>query len=88
MFMCILRSVCYRGIKTSKGPGTSDYSSLSDSQFLLGSQMWPDNSQGFTQEMSEQSRGSQHAISQEVNISGLNYLFIWSVEHVLSGIIK
>ncbi|XP_016372706.1 interactor of HORMAD1 protein 1 [Sinocyclocheilus rhinocerous] len=48
------------GIKTAKGPGTSDYSSLSDSQFLLGSQMWPDNSQGFTQEISGQSRGSQH----------------------------
>ncbi|KAI2663728.1 Interactor of HORMAD1 protein 1 [Labeo rohita] len=53
------------GIKTGKGPGTSDYSSLSDSQFLLGSQMWPDNSQGFTQEMSGQSRGSQHT-SQEM----------------------
>ncbi|KAF4112397.1 interactor of HORMAD1 protein 1 isoform X1 [Onychostoma macrolepis] len=53
------------GIKTAKGPGTSDYSSLSDSQFLLGSQMWPDNSQGFTQEMSGQSRGSQHT-SQEM----------------------
>ncbi|XP_067229936.1 interactor of HORMAD1 protein 1 [Chanodichthys erythropterus] len=53
------------GIKSGKGPGTSDYSSLTDSQFLLGSQMWPDNSQGFTQEMSGQSRGSQHA-SQEM----------------------
>ncbi|XP_043097241.1 interactor of HORMAD1 protein 1-like [Puntigrus tetrazona] len=53
------------GIKTGKGPGTSDYSSLSDSQFLLGSQMWPDNSQGFTQEMSGQSKGSQHT-SQEM----------------------
>ncbi|KAK2889391.1 hypothetical protein Q8A67_014766 [Cirrhinus molitorella] len=52
-------------MKTGKGPGTSDYSSLSDSQFLLGSQMWPDNSQGFTQEMSGQSRGSQHT-SQEM----------------------
>ncbi|XP_067316191.1 interactor of HORMAD1 protein 1 [Pseudorasbora parva] len=53
------------GIKLGKGPGTSDYSSLTDSQFLWGSQMWPDNSQGFTQEMSGQSRGSQHT-SQEV----------------------
>ncbi|KAK7144998.1 hypothetical protein R3I94_011177 [Phoxinus phoxinus] len=52
------------GIKPGKGP-TSDYSSLTDSQFLLGSQMWPDNSQGFTQEMSGQSRGSQHT-SQEM----------------------
>ncbi len=81
--MFVYSALCYRGIKTTKGPGTSDYSSLSDSQFLLGSQMWPDNSQGFTQEMSEHSRGSQHAISQEVNISGLNYLFIWSVEHAM-----
>ncbi len=81
--MFVYSALCYRGIKTAKGPGTSDYSSLSDSQFLLGSQMWPDNSQGFTQEMSEQSRGSQHAMSQEVNISGLNYLFIWSEEHAM-----
>ncbi|XP_016109612.1 coiled-coil domain-containing protein 36-like [Sinocyclocheilus grahami] len=49
------------GIKNGKGPGTSDYSSLGDSQFLLGS----DISQGFTQEMSGQSRGSQHT-SQEI----------------------
>ncbi|XP_018960804.2 interactor of HORMAD1 protein 1-like isoform X1 [Cyprinus carpio] len=53
------------GIKNGKGPGTSDYSSLSDSQILLGSQMWPDISQGFTQEISGQSRGSQHT-SQEM----------------------
>ncbi|NP_001313357.1 interactor of HORMAD1 protein 1 isoform X2 [Danio rerio] len=53
------------GMKASKGPGTSDYSSLSDSQLLLGSQMWPDNSQGFSLEMSGQSKGSQHT-SQEM----------------------
>jgi len=78
--------VCYRGIKPGKGP-TSDYSSLTDSQFLLGSQMWPDNSQGFTQEMSGQSRGSQHT-SQEVNISGINCVYLYSRTcYVLSNVI-
>uniref|UniRef100_A0A3B1IYR0 Coiled-coil domain containing 36 n=1 Tax=Astyanax mexicanus TaxID=7994 RepID=A0A3B1IYR0_ASTMX len=38
--------------KTGKGGTTSDYCNLSDSQFLFGSQLWPENSQGFSQEMS------------------------------------
>ncbi|XP_051568610.1 interactor of HORMAD1 protein 1 isoform X2 [Myxocyprinus asiaticus] len=53
------------GIKTSKGSGNSDYSSLTDSQILLSSQLWPDNSQSLSQEMSGQSRGSQQT-SQEM----------------------
>ncbi|XP_051562721.1 interactor of HORMAD1 protein 1-like [Myxocyprinus asiaticus] len=53
------------GIKASKGSGNSDYSSLTDSQFLLSSQFWPDNSQSLSQEMSGQSRGSQQT-SQEM----------------------
>lgn len=46
--------------------------------------MWPDNSQGFSLEMSGQSKGSQHT-SQEVNISVLNYGFVLTVtsEHAL-----
>ncbi|KAF5909380.1 interactor of HORMAD1 protein 1 isoform X2, partial [Clarias magur] len=54
------------GAKPGKGGTTGEYSSLSDSQFLFGSQTWPENSQSFSQEISGQSRGSQQA-SQEVN---------------------
>ncbi|KAM9483376.1 interactor of HORMAD1 protein 1 isoform 1-T2 [Clarias gariepinus] len=52
--------------KPSKGGTTGEYSSLPDSQFLFGSQTWPENSQSFSQEISGQSRGSQQA-SQEIN---------------------
>ncbi|XP_066522418.1 interactor of HORMAD1 protein 1 [Hoplias malabaricus] len=52
--------------KAGKGVATSDYSSLTDSQFLFGSQFLLENSQGFSQEMSGPSRGSQPA-SQEKN---------------------
>ncbi|XP_072539442.1 interactor of HORMAD1 protein 1 [Salminus brasiliensis] len=51
---------------SGKGGKTSDYCNLSDSQFLFGSQFWPENSQSFSQEMSGPSRGSQPA-SQEIN---------------------
>ncbi|MCJ8729606.1 hypothetical protein PDJAM_G00108300 [Pangasius djambal] len=54
------------GAKPGKGGATCDYSSLPDSQFLFGSQTWPENSQSFSQEISGQSRGSQQA-SQEIN---------------------
>ncbi|KAK3557361.1 hypothetical protein QTP70_026557 [Hemibagrus guttatus] len=54
------------GAKPAKGGATSDYSSLPESQFLFGSQTWPENSQSFSQEISGQSRSSQQA-SQEIN---------------------
>ncbi|XP_027002262.2 interactor of HORMAD1 protein 1 isoform X3 [Tachysurus fulvidraco] len=55
------------GAKPAKGGATAgDYSSLSDSQFLFGSQNWPENSQSFSQELCGQSRSSQQA-SQEIN---------------------
>ncbi|KAJ8360945.1 hypothetical protein SKAU_G00174700 [Synaphobranchus kaupii] len=54
------------GSKSSGRSGTtSDYSSLTDSQFLFGSQFWPDQI-GMSQEMSLQSKNSQQN-SQEVN---------------------
>ncbi|CAK6973803.1 interactor of HORMAD1 protein 1 [Scomber scombrus] len=43
---------------------TSGYSSCTDSQFFLGSQFWPENSQGASQDMSLSSRASQQS-SQE-----------------------
>ncbi|XP_072571725.1 interactor of HORMAD1 protein 1 isoform X2 [Paramormyrops kingsleyae] len=46
-------------------PAASDYSSLTDSQFLFGSQFWPDQSQGLSVEMSFPSRTSQQ--NSEVN---------------------
>ncbi|KAI4892771.1 hypothetical protein NFI96_032325 [Prochilodus magdalenae] len=52
--------------KSGKGVTTSDYSSLTDSQFLFGSQFWPESSQGFSQEISGPSKGCQPA-SQEIN---------------------
>ncbi|XP_036425559.1 interactor of HORMAD1 protein 1 [Colossoma macropomum] len=52
--------------KSGKGGATSDYSSLTDSQLLFGSQFWPENSQGFSQELSGPFRGSQPA-SQEIS---------------------
>ncbi|TRY55028.1 hypothetical protein DNTS_020765 [Danionella cerebrum] len=59
------------GMKYCKGQGTSDYSSLSDSQILLGSQMWPDNSQGISQEMSGHSRGSQQTPQEVKDMSNM-----------------
>ncbi|XP_062400563.1 interactor of HORMAD1 protein 1 [Sardina pilchardus] len=45
------------GSKVSSKSGTSsDYSSLTDSQFLLGSQFWPENSQAISQDVSYSSR--------------------------------
>ncbi|KAK1796589.1 hypothetical protein P4O66_009616, partial [Electrophorus voltai] len=52
-----------RGTKTGS---TSDYSSLTDSQFLFGSQFWPDNSQSFPQDISGPSKSSRQG-SQEIN---------------------
>ncbi|KAI7807710.1 interactor of HORMAD1 protein 1 [Triplophysa rosa] len=53
------------GIKTGKGPGSNDFSRLTDSQILLSSQFWPESSHSFSQDMSGQSGGSQKN-SQEV----------------------
>ncbi|CAL8257190.1 unnamed protein product [Arctogadus glacialis] len=50
----------------SSNAATSGYSSLSDSQYGFGSQFWPENSQGMSQEMSFTSRNSQQS-SQEGN---------------------
>nr|XP_055069352.1 interactor of HORMAD1 protein 1 [Misgurnus anguillicaudatus] len=47
------------GTKTGKGPGNNDFSRQTDSQFLLGSQFWPENSQSFSQDMTGQIGGSQ-----------------------------
>ncbi|KAL6457928.1 hypothetical protein MHYP_G00331580 [Metynnis hypsauchen] len=52
--------------KSGKGGATSDYSSLTDSQLLCGSQFWAENSQGFSQELNGPFRGSQPA-SQEIS---------------------
>ncbi|KAG7477885.1 hypothetical protein MATL_G00074140 [Megalops atlanticus] len=60
-------SISNGGTKSSSvGGPTSDYSSLTDSQFLFGSQFWPDQIQGLSQEFSFQSKNSQQN-SQEVN---------------------
>ncbi|KAM6980728.1 interactor of HORMAD1 protein 1, partial [Aplochiton taeniatus] len=50
----------------NRNGATSDYSSLTDSQFVFGSQFWPENSQGMSQEMSYSSRTSQQS-SQETS---------------------
>ncbi|XP_048110243.1 interactor of HORMAD1 protein 1 [Alosa alosa] len=48
------------GSKVSSKSGTSsDYSSLTDSQFLLGSQFWPENSQALSQDVSFSSRNTK-----------------------------
>ncbi|XP_062853983.1 interactor of HORMAD1 protein 1 isoform X2 [Trichomycterus rosablanca] len=47
------------GPKSVKNCTTSDYSSLTDSQYLSGSQFWLENSQSFSQEISGQSKASQ-----------------------------
>ncbi|XP_044031475.1 interactor of HORMAD1 protein 1 isoform X2 [Siniperca chuatsi] len=48
----------------SRNVATSGYSSFTDSQFFFGSQFWPENSQGVSQDMSVSSRTSQQS-SQE-----------------------
>ncbi|TVK90563.1 Interactor of HORMAD1 protein 1 [Bagarius yarrelli] len=57
-----------------KGGAPSEYSSLQDSQFLFGSQTWPENSQSFSQEISGQSRGSQQT-SQEINETKVSSIY-------------
>ncbi|KAM8915031.1 interactor of HORMAD1 protein 1 isoform 2-T3 [Spinachia spinachia] len=52
---------------------TSGYSSFTDSQFLFGSQFWPENSQGLSQDMSLSSRTSQQS-SQEDKCKGFGML--------------
>lgn len=49
----------HRGPKSVKNCANSDYSSLTDSQYLSGSQFWLENSQSFSQDISGQSRASQ-----------------------------
>ncbi|XP_020498090.1 interactor of HORMAD1 protein 1 isoform X2 [Labrus bergylta] len=48
----------------SRNMATSGYSNLTDSQLFFGSQFWPENSQGASQDMSLSSRTSQQS-SQE-----------------------
>ncbi|KAI5628377.1 interactor of HORMAD1 protein 1 [Silurus asotus] len=62
------------GAKAGKGVAASDYSNLPDSQFLFGSQNWPENSQSFSQEISGQSRGSRQA-SQEINETKVSAIY-------------
>ncbi|CAL8340607.1 unnamed protein product [Lota lota] len=50
----------------SSNAATSGYSSLTESQYGLGSQFWPENSQGMSQETGFPSRNSQQS-SQEGN---------------------
>nr|XP_046168945.1 interactor of HORMAD1 protein 1 isoform X1 [Oncorhynchus gorbuscha]XP_046168946.1 interactor of HORMAD1 protein 1 isoform X1 [Oncorhynchus gorbuscha] len=52
---------------TSRNGATSDYSSLTDSQFLFGSQFWPENSQGMSQDMGFSNRISGSSQSQEAS---------------------
>ncbi|XP_048877969.1 interactor of HORMAD1 protein 1 isoform X2 [Brienomyrus brachyistius] len=58
-------------------PAASDYSSLTDSQFLFGSQFWPDQSQGLSVEMSFPSRTSQQ--NSEVFQCPVPWVFLASV---------
>lgn len=46
---------------------SSDYSSLTDSQFLLGSQFWPESSQALSQDVSFSSRSTKQN-SEEVEL--------------------
>lgn len=50
------------GDKTiNRNVATSGYSSFTDSQFVFGSQFWPENSQGTSQDMSLSSMTSQQS---------------------------
>lgn len=58
--------LCFLGTKQIyRNVATSGYSSFTDSQLFFGSQFWPENSQGVSQDMSVSSRNSQQS-SQEV----------------------
>ncbi|XP_010879367.2 interactor of HORMAD1 protein 1 isoform X1 [Esox lucius] len=52
---------------TSRNEATSDYSSLTDSQFLFGSQFLPDNMQGMLQDTAFSNRTSGSSQSQEAS---------------------
>ncbi|XP_074502514.1 interactor of HORMAD1 protein 1 [Sebastes fasciatus] len=49
----------------SRNVATSGYSSFTDSQLFFGSQFWPENSQGVSQDMSVSSRNSQQSSQEE-----------------------
>lgn len=51
----------------SRNVGTNSYCSFTDTQFFYGSQFWPENSQGASQDVSLSSRTSQQ--SSEVRFS-------------------
>ncbi|XP_028260981.1 interactor of HORMAD1 protein 1 [Parambassis ranga] len=69
----------------SRNAATSGYSSLTDSQFLFGSQFWPENSQGTSQDVSISSRNSQQS-SQEG--SDPKFLISYHTKPLLFGDLK
>lgn len=68
---CVFFTHQTSGGKTiDRNGATSGYSSFTDSQIFFGSQFWPENSQGLSQDMSVSSRTSQQS-SQEVRSSNI-----------------
>ncbi|CAB1315244.1 unnamed protein product [Coregonus sp. 'balchen'] len=65
MCVCVFITCNVSGPKiTIRYGATSDYSSLTDSQFLFGSQFWPENSQDMSQDMGFSNRTSGNVSSQ------------------------
>ena len=70
--VCVFFSHQTCGGKTiNRNGATTGFSSFTDSQIFFGSQFWPENSQGLSQDMSVSSRTSQQS-SQEVRGSNIS----------------
>lgn len=78
MFCLLLHVKPCWGQPFKRNVTTSGYSSFTDSQFFFGSQFWPENSQGTSQDMSLSSMNSQQ--SSEVR------LHVTHVEFVICGV--
>lgn len=60
VLFCLLVKPCWAQL-FNRNVATSGYSSFTDSQFFFGSQFWPENSQGTSQDMSLSSMASQQS---------------------------
>ncbi|XP_030274998.1 interactor of HORMAD1 protein 1 [Sparus aurata] len=69
----------------SRNGATSGFSSFTDSQIFFGSQFWPENSQGLSQDMSVSSRTSQQS-SQEGSV--IKVLSSYHTKPLLFGDLK
>ena len=70
--------------RDNRNVSTGVYSSFTDSQYFFGSQFWPENSQGASQDMSLSSRNSQQS-SSEVRFISLKLMLVRQQYSLMHG---